>query len=201
MPLPVVEPMLATNRPSLVLTDGWAVEPKLDGWRAMIHVDDRLRVRTRSGRDITESVPELHGIADQVPPGTILDGELVAGQGRPGDFYRLAPGLSARNRRMAVSFVAFDVPAFDGALITATTYRHRRALLEGLHLEGPAWCTSASFTESTVDAIRACVEAGLEGLVLKHLDSRYEPGRRSRHWVKAKTTQWKTGHGSVRHER
>jgi ATP-dependent DNA ligase len=59
--------MLATNRPTLVLTDGWAIEPKLDGWRCMTYVDDRLRIRTRSGRDITASTPELHGIADRVP--------------------------------------------------------------------------------------------------------------------------------------
>jgi ATP-dependent DNA ligase len=45
------------------------------------------------------------------------------------------------------------------------------------------------------------VEAGLEGLVLKRLDSRYEPGKRSRRWVKVKTSEWKTGHAPARHER
>lgn len=128
--------MLVTNRPTLVLTDGWAVEPKLDGWRCAVYLDDRLCIRTRSGRDITASVPELHGITDQQPAGTILDGELVAGQGRPGDFYRLGPGLSAKNRRMAVSFVAFDVLALDGQLITEQPYRRRRRLLEDLMFEG-----------------------------------------------------------------
>ncbi len=199
VPLPILEPMLVTNRPTLVLTDGWAVEPKLDGWRAMLYVEDALRVRTRSGRDITASVPELHGIADQIPAGTILDGELVAGQGRPGDFYRLGPGLSARNRRMPVSFVAFDVLALDGDLVTGQPYRERRRLLEELRFEGPAWCTSASF-DGDADAFRACIEAGLEGLVLKRLDSRYEPGKRSRRWVKVKTSGWKTDHAPARHD-
>lgn len=193
--------MLATNRPALVLTDGWAVEPKLDGWRTLIYYDDRLRVRTRSGRDITASVPELHGIGDQLPAGTMLDGELVAGQGRPGDFYRLMPSLSSRHRTTAVSFMAFDVLAIDGSLVTSRPYRERRRLLEELDFKGPAWCTTVSFIDGGADAFRACVEAGLEGLVLKRLDSRYEPGRRSRRWVKVKTAEWKTGHAPARHER
>jgi ATP-dependent DNA ligase len=43
--------MLATNHK---LTDGrWAIEPKLDGWKARVYVDGGVRVRTRRGRDIT----------------------------------------------------------------------------------------------------------------------------------------------------
>jgi bifunctional non-homologous end joining protein LigD len=165
----------------------------------MLYVEDVLRVRTRSGRDITALVPELHGIADLIPNGTILDGEPVAGQGRPGDFYRLGPGLSARNRRMPVSFVAFDVLATHGELVTGQPYRERRRMLEDMQFEGPAWCTASSF-EGDADAFRACIEAGLEGLVLKRLDSRYEPGKRSRGWVKVKTSGWKIDHAPALHE-
>jgi ATP-dependent DNA ligase len=52
----VVAPMLAASG-SVLRGDGWAVEPKLDGWRAVVTVDDVLTVRTRRGRDITDSVP------------------------------------------------------------------------------------------------------------------------------------------------
>jgi bifunctional non-homologous end joining protein LigD len=71
--LPVLEPMLATNRPPTVAE--WAVEPKLDGWRAVAYVETDLRVRTRSNRDVTASLPELADLADVVPAGTVLDGE------------------------------------------------------------------------------------------------------------------------------
>jgi len=44
----------------------WALEPKLDGWRALFYIEDgRIDVRTRRGRSITERVPELAGLADQ----------------------------------------------------------------------------------------------------------------------------------------
>ncbi len=44
--------------------DEWRVEPKLDGWRAMIRVDRRVVVRNRTGRDLTALLPELVGLAD-----------------------------------------------------------------------------------------------------------------------------------------
>jgi len=60
--------------------DGWAAEPRLDGWRAWVLVDGTdVMVRTRSGRVITESVPAALGLAALK---VALDGELVADAGR-----------------------------------------------------------------------------------------------------------------------
>jgi ATP-dependent DNA ligase len=58
VPLPRLERMLATNRVQRV-SGAWAVEPKLDGWRALVYVDEKVTVRARSGRDVSASVPEL----------------------------------------------------------------------------------------------------------------------------------------------
>lgn len=57
--------------------------------------------------------------------GTILFGELVAGHGRPGDFYVLHQGLSAQQRRAPVSFMAFDSLAVCGDLVTGQPSRER----------------------------------------------------------------------------
>jgi bifunctional non-homologous end joining protein LigD len=60
--------------------DYWAVEPKLDGWRATVLVDDgKVVVRTRRGHTITEMIPGLDALASRR---FLLDGELVAGAGR-----------------------------------------------------------------------------------------------------------------------
>ena len=193
-------PMLATTRPQLVLDDCWAVEPKLDGWRALVYCDEAVTVRTKSGRDATASVPELAALSEHVPSGTVLDGELVTGQGRPSDFYRVAPTLATRRRIWSVSFVAFDVLVLEGRSVIDEPYLGRRRLLEELALGGPSWCTSSSFRGAPREAITACLEQGLEGVVLKRLDSRYTPGKRSRHWVKAKSTAWRTVHAPARHD-
>ena len=50
--------MLVTTG-SLPTGDGWVVEPKLDGWRAIVSVNAGVSVRTPAGRDITRSPPEL----------------------------------------------------------------------------------------------------------------------------------------------
>jgi hypothetical protein len=75
----------------------------------------------------------------------VLDGELVAHQGRPFDFYGLGPRLSAhapasvarRRAQVPVTFAAFDVLYLDGETVTRLPYLERRALLEGLGLTGP----------------------------------------------------------------
>ena len=88
-----------------------AFEPKLDGWRALVYVDDAVTVRTRTGRDITEYVDNLQALAD-LGRRFVLDGELVAESGRAGDFYRLGPNLRSSSRR-DITFVAFDLLVLD----------------------------------------------------------------------------------------
>jgi bifunctional non-homologous end joining protein LigD len=62
--------------------DYWAVEPKLDGWRATVLVDDgKVVVRTRRGHAITEMIAGLDALA-RSGRRFLLDGELVAGAGR-----------------------------------------------------------------------------------------------------------------------
>jgi bifunctional non-homologous end joining protein LigD len=75
----------------------------------------------------------------------------------------------------------------DGGSTRALPYRERRALLEGLELDGPAWRTPASVVvERAEDFVTRVGELGLEGVVAKRLDSTYMPGRRTRGWVKHK---------------
>jgi ATP-dependent DNA ligase len=99
--------MLAANQPARVPVATWALEPKLDGWRALVYVG--VEVRTRLGRAITEQVPEL---AEHVGTPRVHDSELVAGAGRPWDFYPVAPRLARRADRLAhagrLTFVAVD---------------------------------------------------------------------------------------------
>jgi bifunctional non-homologous end joining protein LigD len=197
--------MLAS--PGLPEGDGWAMEPKFDGWRVLASMttgaDAHLCVRTRNGRDMTDRLPELSSLADVLERrDVVLDGELVAGQGLARDFYRVTPELSARRRRAGfrpptpLTFVAFDVLWLDEPVIDRP-YRERRTLLESLNLTGPAWCTVPSWGASA-NVYAVCAEHGLEGVVAKRLESPYRPGERSRDWVKLKTTEWRDQHAALR---
>jgi bifunctional non-homologous end joining protein LigD len=187
----------------------WAFEPKLDGWRVLVYLDDGVDVRTRTGRSITTSVPELEGLPEHLDGRrAILDGELIAGQGRPDDFYRLGPRLAASRQlavrrwreRVPLTFAVFDLLYEDGTDLTGCPYDARRARLESLQLNGSAWCTVASYQSDGLELLSACSEHDLEGVVAKRLSSSYRAGRRSRDWIKIKTSSWQVHHAPRRHE-
>jgi bifunctional non-homologous end joining protein LigD len=194
---------------------GWAVEMKWDGIRALAHLDgDRARLVSRSGGDMTGTYPELQGLAAAVGRQAVLDGEIVAfGGGTWPSFEALAqrmhvssPARAARlAREIPVSFLAFDVLCLDGTLLLDAPYRQRREVLEELGLEGRHWQTPPEFTgEDGAGLLAVSRQHGLEGVVAKRLDSRYEPGRRSAAWVKIKNVRrqevviggWQPGAGA-----
>jgi bifunctional non-homologous end joining protein LigD len=185
-----VAPMLLTSGavPDRV---GWALEVKWDGCRAQLRYDSgSVSLRTRGGRECSDDFPELTAIAEALGDRTVtLDGELLClrEDGRP-DFARLRRRLtgSARDREPAILH-AFDVLHLDGRSTRGLPYRERRALLDELALDGPAWRTPASIVvERSEEFVARVAELGLEGVVAKRLDSTYLPGRRSSSWVKHK---------------
>ncbi len=176
--------MLAAPGREQVLGAGWRFEPKLDGWRALIAADGKVTVRTRNGRDVTRALPELTGLTDALAGRTaVLDGELVAGAGRADDFYALTPRMVVGPRRAGsgcrVAFVAFDLLYLDGQDMCSLPYLQRRALLEGLGLAGPCWHVIDSLDCDPLDALLACLDLGVEGLIAKRTSSLYWPGQRS----------------------
>jgi bifunctional non-homologous end joining protein LigD len=198
-----IAPMLATPSPTLPAGDDWSVEVKWDGVRAIARVDDgALCLTSRNLLDITGRYPELAGLTDALSGrGTVvLDGEVVAfgDDGRP-SFQRLqermhvasAAGVQARMAGVPVLYAVFDLLMLDGEPLFDRPWTERRAALESLALAGPAWQVPAAHVgagaaQAVFEATR---EQGLEGVVAKRVTSKYEPGRRSRHWLKVKHTK------------
>jgi len=190
--------MLATpgSLPPAAQDARWAYKTKQDGQRVMVYLpgDGRVVLRARSGEEITGAYPELRPLGGALG-GTpaILDGEVLAldARGRA-DFQLLqsrmglahAPARAARRAaRVPVHLVLFDVPYLVEPLLRQP-YARRRARLMELGLAGPHWSTPGALTGHGAEALAATREHGLEGLVCKRLDSVYEPGVRSRAWIK-----------------
>ncbi|HUB03434.1 MAG TPA: DNA ligase D, partial [Solirubrobacteraceae bacterium] len=131
----------------------------------------------------------------------VLDGEIVAfdysdpAHPRP-SFERLqsrinvsAPAAVRRLMRTTpVVYAIFDLLYLDGHSLMERTYSERRAALESLELSGPAWRVPAVHPGDGERLLEATRSQGLEGVVAKRLDTRYEPGRRSGAWLKIKNT-------------
>jgi bifunctional non-homologous end joining protein LigD len=197
--------------------DGWATEFKWDGARAIIAAaGDRVRITSRNRNDVTAGYPEIVAAGLGTDRSVLLDGELITlnAQGKP-DFGMLqermhvrgpVPGLQAR---VPVTACLFDLLELDGCSLINETYDVRRALLLDLRLDElprisvPAATTGVSPTQM----LEIAKSMGLEGVVAKRRNSRYEPGRRSRAWIKTALVQtqeviiggWTTGEGRRAH--
>ncbi len=196
MPLPRdLAPMLATSG-DLPPEDGrWAYELKWDGVRVLVAVEGgRASLRSRVGNDVTGAYPELQ---EDLPAGrqVLLDGEVVAldEAGRP-DFGRLQQRMHVRSparglvARTPVVLVLFDVLHLGDRSLLDEPYDARRDVLTGLGVSGARWQVPPSAPADGAALLAQTKEQGLEGLVAKRRDSRYEPGRRSDCWVKVKNT-------------
>jgi bifunctional non-homologous end joining protein LigD len=196
-----LQPMLARAGPLPPDDGSWAQEMKWDGVRALAYVaDGQVRLASRTGETITAAYPELHGLGPALAGRqALLDGEIVAlGPGGWPDFETLQQRIHIRSPAAAgrlaaslpVTYLAFDLLQLDGLPLLDAPYRQRRAVLEALALQGPHWQTPPSFTEAAArDVLAVSEEHGLEGIVVKRLDSRYEPGKRSGSWVKIKNVR------------
>jgi DNA ligase D len=209
-----LRPMLASSGrfPSWEAS-AWAVEVKWDGVRALAFIEaGRLVLRSRTGKDITATYPELAGIPGAIGHRQVLlDGEIVVlnAAGQP-DFEALQSRIHVTSveqaRRLAerapVSYLPFDLLQIDGRPLADLPYSARRQLLTPL---SPGVSVPPTFPGTEFDAVLAASLArGLEGVVAKRLDSRYEPGVRSDNWVKVKNLRrqevvvagWKPGKGN-----
>ncbi|MFH8369445.1 non-homologous end-joining DNA ligase [Streptomyces sp. NPDC018031] len=199
--LPRLAPMLATPGPlpppGRTGTADWAYEVKWDGARALVELpgDGGVRLVSRTGRLVTAAYPELAGIG---PPGlsAVLDGEIVVldEAGRP-DFGRMQQrmGLTrpaavrAAVRAHPVTLMLFDVLHLAGRSTLELPYAERRRLLEALPVTGPRVAVPPYWPPGEGPAALAWTrEHGLEGVVAKRVSSAYEPGRRTRDWIKTK---------------
>ena len=179
---------------------GWIFEPKLDGYRALAYVrDGSVVLRSRTGRDITAQFPEVVGdLETQLAADLVLDGEIVAlGEDGLPNFevmQRHADPVARRNLERVetappILYYAFDLLYLDGMGLQRLPLRVRKeALLRSLVPGGSLQLID--HVEAQGEALfEAARQTGLEGFVAKERNSVYEPGVRSRHWLKAKHTQ------------
>lgn len=169
----------------------WLHEVKWDGMRILADIHDgRVRLSARSESDVTVTFPELAGLAELLPD-ALLDGEVVAmSDGRP-SFQALAERMHVQDRRRAqrltatrpVVLMVFDVLRLYGVDLLDRPLEDRRATLERLPLDGPHWQVPPAYDDGSA-LLAATREQGLEGVVSKRRTSTYQPGERSKDWVK-----------------
>lgn len=176
---PPLPPQLARSRATLPEGDGWAYEPKWDGFRALAFVDgDELALQSRGGRPLGRYFPEL-----KFPVGRyVLDGEIVIdGEGGLQDFDALSNRIhpaASRIEKLSVEtparFLAFDLLATEDRSLIELPFEQRRAALEGFPFAAPVELTPCV---RSAEEARAWLHSA-EGVIAKELAAPYRPGSR-----------------------
>lgn len=167
----------------------WVFEVKLDGIRLICRADETgIRLLSRNGRDLTAAFPELTTVS--LPPGTVLDGELIAARD---DGVPTLQHIAARIHRtrpdrrlmtdVPVRYVVFDAPIVGGTDLSDRPLHERRVALQEVLPDDPNWHLSDWFDDGAA-LWEATAEQGFEGVVAKRRNSPYRAGVRSRDWIK-----------------
>lgn len=164
--------------------EGWLLTPWPTGWRCMVVLDDRVRIRTRAGRDVARIVPAIAAAFDRLRPRgaaagttTILDVLLRAPL--PGEDPN--PGLAA-----ATGADLIDLPCSSGHDRTSAPLRARIEELRGFEVrERDGLRVASAFPGLAADVLRQANFAGAAGasaLLARREGSPYRPGLRTPDW-------------------
>ena len=177
-------PMLSTSSESLPRGESWVYEPKWDGFRALVTISGgQATLTSRNGNDLTE---RFRPAARAAELGTrsadaVLDAEICALDNTGSSRFSLLQEGSG-----TLVLVVFDLLELDSEALTGLPLVERRKRLEELiDPSRGGIVVSPQFDDG--DALLAAAEQqGLEGVVAKRVDSRYQPGTRSADWHKVK---------------
>ena len=187
-------PMLATLTDKRFSDPRWVFELKFDGERCLAFRDGpRLRLLSRNRQPLNDTYPELvDSLSAQHKNRFVVDGEVVAFQGRRTSFERLQARLGITNPEQAraspipVFYYVFDTLHLDGCAATELPLIWRKRLLhDAFQWADPLRYTTHRWTEGEAAYREAC-RRGDEGVIAKLANSAYDEGRRSPNWLKFK---------------
>ena len=185
---PPVAPMLSKSAAEIPRGEGWLYEPKWDGFRAIVFVDDDVYICSRNGQPLQRYFPELEApLKAAFPKGSVVDGEIVIAGPNGLDFdalqLRIHPAASRvkmLSEEMPASYVVFDALVSGGNDITKKPFTERRAAM--LKLLKPKPSVRATPQTDDPDEAGSWFEryegAGCDGVVAKRADGVYAPGKR-----------------------
>lgn len=197
----ILEPMYASIG-SEVPAEGWTFEPKYDGIRVLAYVTSQsVKLVTRNGKDKAQQFPEivaaLKKLASQTKRSLVLDGEIVAlVDGEAARFQELQSRMHVKESHLIerhsastpAALVLFDILVDGDDVLIREPWSTRREQLEKRIAKRTS--TRIRLTDSVQGAGKKMLEKarrqGWEGIIAKKTDSKYEPGTRSRAWLKLK---------------
>ncbi|MHB8846318.1 MAG: non-homologous end-joining DNA ligase [Nitrospirota bacterium] len=170
----------------------WIYEVKWDGYRAVAEIRDAtVSLYSRNGVSFNKRFSPVAEALRKYGSDAMLDGEIVVvdDQGLP-DFQSLQHYQAGSGHLL---YYVFDLLYFRGHDLTGLPLVRRKEILQRTLPSLPGVRFSDHVGREGVLFFKAAREKGLEGIIAKHSQSTYEPGSRTRQWMKVKTTQTQEG--------
>lgn len=184
------------------------VEPKYDGLRTQIHIfpnpdskegERQVRVFTRSLEDVTAMFPEAVTVAQKIKANSVvLDGEAIGFDPKSGRLLSFQQTITRKRKhdvaatadKTPIKFFVYDVLSIDGHSQIDVPLRERKAKLRALFDDSPNLAQPEYIITKDPNELQRFHEQqlslGLEGVVIKQVDSPYQSGRKGWYWVKLK---------------
>ncbi|MEX0796972.1 MAG: ATP-dependent DNA ligase [Acidimicrobiia bacterium] len=173
-------------------------EPKWDGFRSLSWSAPDQRIDSRNERPLLRYFPELRPALGQLPPGTVVDGEIVVVIDGVTEFDALQQRIHPAESRITMlsettpaELVAFDLLAYRGADLRAAPFTERREALVELvsSLTAPWHLTPQTADESVAKRwFDEFESAGCDGIIAKQPDLAYQHGKRAMIKIKHRRT-------------
>lgn len=182
------KPMLATLIDAPFDDPNWIFETKWDGFRIIAKATrGTAALYSRNGNNVTKNYPSIALALGKSRHTTVFDGELVAldNKGRP----RFQLLQNARQNKARLRYYVFDLLFLDGKDLRRLPLLERKRLLRSALPASTLVRFSKHVKRYGVRAFRAAERRGLEGIMGKRAQSRYQSGRRTHDWVKIKTAR------------
>ncbi len=193
-----IKPMLATLTDAPFKNEAYIFEPKLDGIRILAYLQRAdVTLLSRNGLDVTKKFPEIVSQLASLDIDCVLDGELVAlnEKGEPSFELLQARSIimskSPGKRSLELRYIVFDILQNKGVDLTAQSLSQRKKVLTNTFKPGQSKNLQLikAYDLDGIKAFARAIKEGMEGVVGKKLDGRYEEGKRSGAWLKVKAVK------------
>ena len=167
----------------------WTYELKFDGIRAIAIKSGRgVRLISRNEKELNGRFPEIADACDGFnAEECVIDGEIVALDDEGRSSFQLLQRAELEGKDAPLVFYVFDLLQLNGRNTMSLPLVHRKELLARLlPRSGNALRFSGELDGDPRQLLAEIKRHGLEGIIGKQRDSRYEPGRRSGSWIKLK---------------
>lgn len=181
-----LRPMLATLVDQPFDDQGWIYEVKWDGYRSLAFINKgKVELKSRNDKSFNEKFyPLTHALA-KWKINAVLDGEIVVlGNNGVSSFGGLQGWRSEADGDLV--YYVFDILWHEGKDLTGLPLAERKAILSSVLPKDPMVQVSGYFEGSGIEFYNTAKKTGLEGIIAKKADSKYQAGDRSKDWLKIK---------------